>query len=521
MNPLSNLVDTLLWMYDADRRLTRRVAMLLMAGVWITQDTLAQNTCSPNTCKGPNLIVNGHFENPVTNPSEPIPNFTTEFGVSLCPPSAAQDLWGRLSIQQDPNVCYFNWIGQDHTYGDSLGHMLIVDFPEENPNGSANFMNILSTQVNVTPGVTYCFGAWYRNLNVGVNVSRPNFRYVVNSTLIGVSPLLPVNGNWQYYGFTYTVPAGVTVLELKIQNGKFGGIGNDLAIDDLEFREIGSAGNQPVLTNDQLLALGINGTAVLDVLANDDPNEAGAALVTSSVTLLTHPDPSEGTATVDSLGMVHFTPAPGFTGSVNFVYEACHSWGCCNQANISITVDQVLPTEILDLTAQAGDKGVQLRWMTLRESGNDHFVIERRTGRRYEAAGQVKSQGDTEAVTEYTFLDAEAPTADVVSYRLRQVNRDGSFSYSPAVEVQGVRQALAGFEVWPNPAAQTLHLRWGESRSPVRVALLSLDGRVLHLHTAGADEITTSLDIADIAPGVYLLRLSGDHTAEQRVVIMP
>ncbi len=71
------------------------------------------------------------------------------------------------------------------------------------------------------------------------------------------------------------------------------------------------------------------------VLANDK-NTAASALTAS---LVTGPTSAQGTFTLAANGTYTFTPAPGFSGPVDVVYQACTSAGVCSKATLHILVD--------------------------------------------------------------------------------------------------------------------------------------------------------------------------------------
>ncbi len=77
--------------------------------------------------------------------------------------------------------------------------------------------------------------------------------------------------------------------------------------------------------------------------------------------------------------------------------------------------------------------GIMLKWSTSIEINNAMFVIERSTdGVDYENIGNVNGKGTTENVSEYNFLDVNASKSKLY-YRLKQMDIDGSFSYSDII----------------------------------------------------------------------------------------
>ena len=94
---------------------------------------------------------------------------------------------------------------------------------------------------------------------------------------------------------------------------------------------------------------------------------------------------------------------------------------------------------------------MRLAWATASEVGSARFEVQRSLdGAGFVAIGTVAAAGTTAATHTYGLTDAALPTgAAVLYYRLRQVDLDGTFSYSP---VRVVALAGAGLVLFPNPA---------------------------------------------------------------------
>ena len=86
----------------------------------------------------------------------------------------------------------------------------------------------------------------------------------------------------------------------------------------------------------QTLTAGL--TTTIPVLANDTYNGLPASTTGVTVTVT---QPATGTATVNPDGTISFTPAPGFTGPVSFIYTVCAITQptVCTSAPISLTVN--------------------------------------------------------------------------------------------------------------------------------------------------------------------------------------
>ncbi|GAB3871936.1 hypothetical protein GCM10028824_21730 [Hymenobacter segetis] len=145
---------------------------------------------------------------------------------------------------------------------------------------------------------------------------------------------------------------------------------------------------------------------------------------------------------------------------------------------------------------------MSLSWATASEKNSDRFEIQRSaTGEAYETLGLVKGQGNTTLAHDYSFVDSRS-LAGTAYYRLRQVDSDGTFSYSPVVTVQ--TEASAKVVLYPNPSANQLILPAGLGVVEYRV--FNALGQTL---LAGKATDNDRLDITSLPKGPFFLELSG------------
>ncbi len=179
-----------------------------------------------------------------------------------------------------------------------------------------------------------------------------------------------------------------------------------------------------------------------------------------------------------------------------------------------------LPVTLTAFEASLVGSQVQLHWQTASERANAYFTIERSLdGRAFSTLGTVAGQGSTATATSYAFTDAgvgRPAAAGAVYYRLRQVDLDGTSTYSP-IRTVGFGLAAPVVSVYPNPAtvAATLDLRALPSATYL-VQLLDATGRVVQeQHVAGGQP--HSLALAALPSGIYLVLVSGSTPDGQRV----
>jgi hypothetical protein len=194
--------------------------------------------------------------------------------------------------------------------------------------------------------------------------------------------------------------------------------------------------------------------------------------------------------------------------------------------NTGIANNFVLPVELARFTATTSGEAVTLRWETASETNNAGFEVERAVGEgAFERIGFEPGAGTTSASRTYRFTDGDLPFASALRYRLRQVDVDGAFEYSPEVEVAltPTRFALELGGANPFRAATTLRYALPEG-GPVTLTVYDVLGRRVATLVDGekaAGRYTAILDGRRLASGAYFVRLqSGDRVQTRRVTVV-
>ncbi|RZL14786.1 MAG: T9SS type A sorting domain-containing protein [Hymenobacter sp.] len=172
-----------------------------------------------------------------------------------------------------------------------------------------------------------------------------------------------------------------------------------------------------------------------------------------------------------------------------------------------------LPVVLLSFEAKRAAATVVCTWATASEQYNDHFVVERSLdGANFEALGTVAGQGNSTAAHTYTYTDAR-PVASVAYYRLRQVDTDGTATFSPVVAVQGDANLLASaITAVPNPSTGRFALltSFGQVTRLQGSVVNMLGQQVLTVNElVPADAASLPLDLSAQPAGVYLVQLLG------------
>lgn len=162
-----------------------------------------------------------------------------------------------------------------------------------------------------------------------------------------------------------------------------------------------------------------------------------------------------------------------------------------------------LPVDLVDFTGKFEKNDVRLSWSTLTEVNSDYFQIERsEDGKTFKAIGSVSSHGNTNLRHDYSYLDMNAGE-QVFYYRLKMVDFDGYFEYSPTIQVSPDLSNLRVL-VYPNPTSGSIKIHDISPSLILGVDFFDLNGK-LHKHL---DSINDSIiNLNDLQNGHYLLRL--------------
>ncbi len=205
---------------------------------------------------------------------------------------------------------------------------------------------------------------------------------------------------------------------------------------------------------------------------------------------------------------------------------------------ITINYVNVVPVELISFTANAIDDKVELNWTTATESNNSGFEIQRLqdskieklndlpTGQAgWETIGFVPGYGTTTEPKSYSFIDKDV-TSGSYKYRLKQIDFDGSFTYSNEVEVvvDFAPKEFVLYQNYPNPFNPVTTISW---QSPVGIH------QVLKVFDVLGNEIATLVNeyknagiheveffAADLASGIYFYQITGDSYTEIKKMIL-
>jgi hypothetical protein len=159
-----------------------------------------------------------------------------------------------------------------------------------------------------------------------------------------------------------------------------------------------------------------------------------------------------------------------------------------------------------------------LNWKTANELNTSNFEIQiSRNTLEFEAAGNVTANN---ANGEHTYRFSYSPVAKGdYYYRLKMIDRDGSFTFSQVIRLQS--NTGASLSAFPNPSRNGMLLITHEvAEKGTSLRLVAADGRVATTLAVQEGSTQTSLTVSPYQKGIYRVVLSGKKEIQSVSVII-
>jgi len=180
----------------------------------------------------------------------------------------------------------------------------------------------------------------------------------------------------------------------------------------------------------------------------------------------------------------------------------------------------VLPVEWLSFTAIAEGKRNRLNWLVAQTGQESHFDIERSLdGTNYAFLAQIDIR--TGNTVGYEWVDESYP-ANLLYYRIRQIDLDGAISFSPIRTIdrsQADQERLAHF--YPNPTSGPLNWIVTDSgrSGPLNWQLFDAMGRLVRQYDL-ASERPPAIHLYGLPAGSYPYRIRTATGSENGIIIL-
>lgn len=184
-----------------------------------------------------------------------------------------------------------------------------------------------------------------------------------------------------------------------------------------------------------------------------------------------------------------------------------------------------VPVELISFSATTDNRNVNLNWATATETNNSGFEIERRYDKTdWLEIGFVPGHGTTTEKQNYSYIDQNV-NAGIYSYRLKQVDFDGTFEYSNEIFVNVTAPLEFTLDQnFPNPFNPSTTINYSIPNSSfVQLIVYNSIGQeiaILVNEIIEGGNHSVDFDASNLPSGIYLYKLQAGSFVETKKMIL-
>lgn len=174
-----------------------------------------------------------------------------------------------------------------------------------------------------------------------------------------------------------------------------------------------------------------------------------------------------------------------------------------------------LPLELLEFKGSLVNYDGLLQWKTENESNTANFILERSLdGQSYRSIGSVTAVNAV-GIHHYNFTDPNIVVFEtaIVYYRLKQIDADGSYTYSQVVTL-ALPLKKPSIVLYPNPVLREMNLRiYTPQQEKLQWQLIDNNGRIIQYgrYELSPGSTVVAEDISRVSAGVYFMKIEGKN----------
>ena len=157
-----------------------------------------------------------------------------------------------------------------------------------------------------------------------------------------------------------------------------------------------------------------------------------------------------------------------------------------------------------------------INWKTSSEINAAKFIVEYSTATNgeFKNIGELVAKGSSSSLTNYQF-NYPMETGVVYYFRLKMVDKNGSFSYSVLLPLSCTNKLP--LTIAPNPTVDAFKI-FGLAKGKNTVSVFTTDGKLVK--TQVVITAAEGIDISQLAKGIYVVKISNENgsTEVRRVV---
>ena len=344
--------------------------------------------------------------------------------------------------------------------------------PENTVHAFTQTFSIKTSNKGTIAEIKEASGAGYLSIN---NSGQLQYISPKTGTITGT---IQVNDNaWHTISLTHYYARGETIL--YADNTAQGSLSEKLVISQINIGALGNTGS--LLVKDWFFHRSGMNADEINALSN-------GTLLKSSLELYA---PLDGKTTVTADSLINLAQ------STNTISAA----------------QAVLPLNLKSFSAKPENDAIRLDWQTANEVNVLGFVVERKQESSEFSAISPLLHGGSSL---YSYIDKDITTSNPVYYRLKLIDRDGSYTYSTIIISKITGFETAEFSVFPNPFTDDLTVCINNSKKGT-ITLGDLNGN--SLRKVNTNSVRNTLNLQDLNRGTYILNIQGEFPSFKTLII--
>lgn len=172
-----------------------------------------------------------------------------------------------------------------------------------------------------------------------------------------------------------------------------------------------------------------------------------------------------------------------------------------------------LPVDLTHFDVNAfNTHDAKIDWATASEFNNSHFEVQRSfDGYNFTTIGEVKGNGTSHSLINYSYVDETIPThQNIVYYRLNQLDYNGESELSDVRVVQFKGFGDTPLVAYPNPTRSQVTILLGDDVSQGEYTITDFVGKQWMADIVRAGSKSVELDLSSLPSGVYIATLNSE-----------
>ena len=186
--------------------------------------------------------------------------------------------------------------------------------------------------------------------------------------------------------------------------------------------------------------------------------------------------------------------------------------------------DYALPLTLLSFSAEKQNENALLKWTVTQQINVSYYEVQRSINSvDFSPVGKVYTTNNTILNNDYTYTDAlNNINANAIYYRLRMVDRDGKFVYSPVRFISLIESNDKQIQLSPNPATSLVVIKFADvPAGSYQLTVLDATGKMVStkkIEVAPYSTIYFHRNL-NMASGTYFININGNNIKQTFPVI--